>query len=269
MRHLRGTWALVTGAASGIGQALTLALAREGVNLLLVDVDAGGLDAVAALARGSGVEVQMRVADLACGEQVQALADSIWNDGPMIDLLINNAGVLHYGPSEQMRSGELERLIAVNLLAPLRLTRALLPMLLCRPESHLVNISSVYGLVVTPRSAAYHASKFGLLGFSESLAIEYAGTSFHVTTVCPGFVWTSLFASSTSGREDGRLRYPPRWLCVTPEYVANTVVRAIYRNRRLVMISALAKVMYVLQRLAPWLPWLVQTIRRRKKHSRT
>lgn len=264
MRHLRGKWALVTGAAAGIGRALSLALAKEGTHLLLVDQDAAGLEATASLVRGSGVEAQTRVVDLAELDQVRALADTVLTQGPIIDLLVNNAGILHYGPSEQMRQSELDRLLAVNLLAPLTLTRSLLPLLLCRPESHLVNVSSVYGLVVTPRSAAYHASKFGLVGFSESLAVEYAGTPFHVTTVCPGYVWTSLFANSTSGRDDGRIRYPPRWVCITPEQVATATILAIYRNRRLVVVSHLARCMYYVQRLAPWLPWAVQRIRRRK-----
>ncbi len=128
----------------------------------------------------------------------------------------------------------------------------MLPTLLTRPESHLFNVSSIFGLVAADQTAAYHASKYGLVGFSESLRTEYARLNLGVTVLCPGFTRTNLYRAAGSGRE-GPIPTPPDWLCTRPEQVARQAIRAIYRNRGLVVVSALARFLWYSKRYFPGL----------------
>jgi short-subunit dehydrogenase len=262
MRNLKHKRALLTGAASGIGRAVAEQLADEGVHLLLIDRDEPGLARVAELVRGQGVEVTTQTVDLADVGAIDNLVNDLPAEFREFDLLINNAGVVHFGPTAEMRPADLERLMVVNLLAPMRLTRRLLPMLLKRPEAHIVNVASMYGYVATAKCAAYHASKFGLLGFSESLHGEFRDTLLSVTTVCPGFVATKLFEHGISSNGDSGVPHPPAWLCTTPERVARRIVRAIRRRQRLVIITPLAWALYYTTRFAPWLLPLARRLHR-------
>jgi short-subunit dehydrogenase len=252
MRMLQNKRILLTGAASGIGRALALLLAQRGASLLLVDRDEAGLSATGAECRTLGAETTTRHFDLAVADEVKALGAEVQDALGPLDMLVNNAGVVHYGPTAQMSCQDMERLLAVNLLAPLRLTQALLPHLRTRPQAHIVNVSSLYGFLATPNCAAYHASKFGLLGFSESLHLELRGSNVAVTTVCPGFVATRLFESGTGG-EEGGVRQPPAWLTTTPEHVARRIVRGIERRQRMVIVTPLAWILYYVNRYAPWM----------------
>lgn len=244
---------LLTGAAAGIGRALALLLAQRGASLLLADRDAPGLAATADECRVLGTEVTTRCLDLAAAAELDALAAEAEQALGPIDLLINNAGVVHYGPTVEMGREPFERLLAVNLLAPLRLTHSLLPHLLARPAAQIVNISSMYGFVATKNCAAYHASKFGLFGFSESLYVELRKTHVGVTTVCPGFVATQLFQNGTGGEPGAGLPHPPPFVTTTPEYAARKIVRGIERRKRLVIITPLAWTFYYANRFAPWI----------------
>ncbi len=256
MQNLRDKLALITGAASGIGRAVAMELASLGTKLLLVDRDSVGLNALAEILQQQGTTVETKLLDLADLAAVAEFASQLDKEHSL-DLLINNAGVVHFGPTVEMGVAEMERLMAVNLLAPMLLTRALLPQLLQRPEAHLVNVASIYGIVATSRCAAYHASKFGLLGFSESMFVELRGTKVGVSTVCPGFVHTNLFESGTSSSGiNNKVRgvpHPPAYLCTTPQIVAQRIVRGIQRRKRLVIVTPLAWSLYYTQRFAPWL----------------
>jgi short-subunit dehydrogenase len=135
-----------------------------------------------------------------------------------------------------------------------------MPTLIRQPEGHLVNVSSIYGLYATRKTAAYHATKFGLVGLTESLRSEYSRLGIGVTSVCPGFVKSGLFEAGTSSHKSGEMKLPPDWCCTTPEQVANKTIRGIYRNKRLVLVTPLAYGMYYLKSFAPWLLDLVQHI---------
>lgn len=261
MRELRDRLALVTGAASGIGRALALELAARGTRLLLADIDSTGLDETAALARARGAEVQAHVLDLADREQVLGLARLASSLPGGVDLLINNAGIAYYGTTHEMAAEQLKRVLAVNLLAPLVLTHELLPVLLSKPDAHIVNVSSVAGLVGVVRLSAYNATKFGLIGFAESLRAEYAARGLGVTTVCPGLVRTRIFevALSSPGRRAPRF---PRWMTHSTERVARRTIRAIERNEGLVVVGAWPRAVWLLKRLAPGFFVRLQSIRR-------
>jgi short-subunit dehydrogenase len=146
-----------------------------------------------------------------------------------------------------------EYLLAVNLHAPLHFTRLLLPSLLARPEAHILNMASFLGLVGVQKLAVYSATKFALVGFSESLRAEYARTNLGVTAFCPGFVDTSLFASSAHGRDRHSPKRPPRWMMTSADKVAARAIKAIYRDEPLVVMQHYAKAIHLAKRFVPGL----------------
>jgi 3-oxoacyl-[acyl-carrier protein] reductase len=245
---------VVTGAASGIGLAISRKLAAKGMRLLLADRNEQRLaEAGQQLSQTSGA-VTLFHGDLSEPAAVEALAKCALQtfDG-QIDLLVNNAGIAWYGPTESMSHADYERLLAINLLAPIRLTQHLLPSLLARPRAHIVNVASIFGLFTRPYASAYHASKFGLIGYTSALRSELGIRGLGVTAVCPGFVRTNLYADGSSGFPGKNIPEPPRWLGCEAEAVAKATLRGIERNKRLVLVTPMARLLYILQRYAPWL----------------
>jgi 3-oxoacyl-[acyl-carrier protein] reductase len=216
MKNIRGKKALVTGAASGIGRAIALALAREGASLCLIDIDTPNLDATARDAREHGVAVATRVCDLARPGEISATVRFVRDTWGCLNILVNNAGIVYRGPTHDMSEEQWERVIAVNLLAPIQLTRELFPMLQAN-ESHVINVCSIFGLVTTRKATAYQTTKFGLVGFSTALRSEYGGPNFGVTALCPGFVRTALMQGITDNEPH---KAPPDWMYASPERVA-------------------------------------------------
>jgi 3-oxoacyl-[acyl-carrier protein] reductase len=248
MRNIRGGRAVVTGAASGIGRAIAMALAREGVDLILLDIDAPALAAAAADARAVGVDVLTQSCDLAAAGDVEDAIATIRYRCSALSILVNCAGIAYYGATHNMPSAQLERLLAVNLLAPIRLTYALLPILAQQPEAHIVNVCSIYGLVSMRKAVAYQTSKFGLVGFTMGLRAEYWRRNFGLTALCPSFVKTPLLAKLSDEKE-----VVPDWICVTPETIAERTIRAIHRNQGLVVVPMSARVLWWLARMLPFL----------------
>lgn len=268
MREIRGKTALVTGAASGIGRAIALRLAEEGATLLLVDIDATGLEETATLAREKDGQVLTRRCNMAEPREVSAIVQealSRWNG---VDILVNNAGITYYGKVERMAAEHWDTLMRVNLLSHIQFTRELLPSLLEREEAHVLNVCSVLGLVGMPKVAAYCASKFGMVGFSEALRNELGRYGLGVTALCPGFVRTNLFTNAPLEKSVEEHKTPPRIITTTPERVANAAIKAIYRNRRLVVIEPFARFMYGMKRFAPWLMDFIFHMGRRKRVAR-
>jgi short-subunit dehydrogenase len=237
MKVIRGKKALVTGAGSGIGKAIALELARQGVDLFLVDIDQSSLDETTQIARQLGVNTVKHCCDLADAAQIQAAVDRVQQDWGVLHILVNNAGITFYGRTEDMSADQWERLLAVNLLAPTRLIYLLLPMLRGQDEAHILNICSIAGIVPSRKLAAYITSKHGLVGLSLALRAEYNGRGLGVTALCPGLVKTNLFERA---RRDGMLtsKIPNAdRLATTSEHVARCAIQGIRRNRRIVLIT--------------------------------
>ena len=253
MKTLAGRTAFLTGAAAGIGRALARALAAAGCHLFLVDRDADGLQRLQDELSGSGVTVRSVVCDLADAVSVDRVVMRALEQTGGIDLLNNNAGVCCYGPTDQMTQAQWDWLMSINLLSPIRITQALLPHLLLREDPHIVNMCSISGLVAGGRLAAYHTSKFGLVGYTEALRAEYGRRGVGVTAICPGPVRTNLYDSGQSLRDGTRVPLPPAWLCATAEQVAAATVRGILGDRRRVLVTPMAHGLSMLSRLAPWL----------------
>ena len=262
MRDFRGKQALLTGAAGGIGRALAKQLAQAGAALWLVDVDGDSLERLATELRQITGEVRTSVVDLTRREQIAALADQVNTQWQGLDLLINNAGVAFYGPTHQMTEAQWDRLMGINLLAPIHLTRLLLPALLSREGSHIANMCSVSGLVAGGRFNAYHTTKFGLVGFTEALRAEYGRTGLGVTAICPGPVQTNLYRDCQTGHGNPAPE-PPGWLCASPERVAKLTLRAIRWNRRMVLITPMAHLLFHLKKFLPGLIDFMNTFSKR------
>lgn len=253
MKSLKDRNAFITGAASGIGRALATALAAQGCHLYLVDVNEAGLRSLEQELASTRVRVWTSQCDLSDSKTIPAVVDAAMLASGGIDLLINNAGVVYYGPTENMSQSQWDWVMSINLLAPIQITQQMLPSLLQRPDAHVVNMCSISGLVAGGRLSAYHTSKFGLIGFTEALRAEYGRRGLGVTAICPGPVTTRLYEDGISGRAEKRVPNPPAWLCASPERVASVTLKAILRDRRQVLITPLAHFLFQLKRFVPGL----------------
>ena len=265
MRTICGRKALVTGAASGIGRGIAVALAREGAAVFLWDVNGRGLADVVAEVQGIGVPVAALEVDLTKPHEISAAVLTTLEQFGPIDILVNNAGVAFYGPTHTMTADQWDWLMGINLLAPIQITRELLPTLLQRPEAHLLNVCSISGLVAGGRFSAYHTSKFGLIGFTESLRAEYGRRGLGVTALCPGPVRTNLYRECAKGQSTKKVPEPPPWLCTTVDVVATRAIKAIKGNHRLPLIGAMAHLLWNVKWLAPGLLDFLNHFRRHKR----
>ncbi len=268
MREIRGKTALVTGAASGIGRAIALRLAREGAALFLVDINDAGLHEVAAEAGAAGVEAITRRCDISDPREVSLAVAEILTRCGGVDILVNNAGVTYYGHTDRMAPEHWDTLLRVNLLSHIQFTRELLPSLLARREAHVLNICSVLGLIGMPKVTAYCTSKFAMVGFSEALRHEYGRQGLGVSALCPGFVKTNLFTNAPLEDSVDQHKLPPRLICTTPERVASAAISAIRHNRRLIVMEPFARLMYAIKRFAPGLLDIIFHLGRRKHVAR-
>lgn len=218
--RLEGKVALVTGASAGLGRATTVALARAGVRVL---AHGRCVQRLATLAQATGA-VPLP-ADLSEPEQVRQLAVAALREAGRVDILVNNAGTGWAGPLVGMHERDVSTLVAVNLLAPVELTRALLPAMLARHEGYLMFVGSIAGRMGVAEEAVYAATKAGLDTFAESLRFELRGSGVGVGVLVPGVVDTDFFTNR--GRPYDRRR--PRPLPV--DAVARALVRTVRTGR--------------------------------------
>jgi NAD(P)-dependent dehydrogenase (short-subunit alcohol dehydrogenase family) len=255
IRSLEGRRALVTGAASGIGKATALELARGGARVVLADIDTEGVRATAEAVRRlgrNGHDVSVHTVDLSKKEDVEALAARVLEDGGPVDILVNNAGVAVVAPFLRTTEVDWEWLLSVNLWGPMRLTRALLPAMIERGTGHVVMVASLAGLIGAPGLVAYGTTKFALVGLTEALRLEIADAGVGVTLVCPGFVRTNFAKASRYDNDDFRrfLDEPPSWYGMPKERVAARLVEAVLEGRPLVVLGP-EKVGWWLKRIVP------------------
>ncbi|MFD2163621.1 3-ketoacyl-ACP reductase [Paradesertivirga mongoliensis] len=192
MESLEGKNALITGAGKGIGKALSLNLAKEGVNVALLARTASDLQAVADEVEKQGVKAVIITADVSDLQSVNSAVESAIASLGTIDILVNNAGIAAFGGFLDLSTEEWERIIKVNVFGPYYTTRAVLPSMIERKAGDIVNISSTAGLRGAAQTSAYSASKFALIGLSESLMQEVRKHNIRVTTLTPSTVATPL-----------------------------------------------------------------------------
>ena len=261
--RIAGRTAVVTGAASGIGRGIALALAKRGCNLALADLDETGLAETAAMA--AGVRVTTHRLDVADREAVAAFPAVVTAQHGGAQLLFNNAGVACGGTIEQVAEADFEWLMNINFYGVVRMTRAFLPLLRAADEARIVNISSIFGIIAPPGQTAYSASKFAVRAFSESLRreLEAEGSNVGVTVVHPGGVATSIAKSArppagvnSADLEAQKERFD-KFLRMPPQEAGETIVAGAEAGRARVIVGNDARFMALLERLAPVSYWKI------------
>jgi short-subunit dehydrogenase len=247
----RGKRVVVTGAASGIGEATVIELTRRGARAVLLDKDGAGLSRVALAVVELGGTAETHVLDLADAAAVAAVAEEVLAGGP-VDVLVNNAGVAVVAPFERTSERDWEWIMGVNVHGPLRLTRALLPAMKAQGSAHVVVVASLAGLVGAPGMVAYSTTKFAMVGFAEALRLELASDGIDVTTVCPGYVRTNLHRATRYDNPGFRrlLDEAPAIYGMTREHVARALCNAVEKRRPLVVLGP-EKIGFWLKRVAP------------------
>ncbi len=259
MKHFDRRVAAITGAGSGIGRALAVDLAGRGAALALSDVDAEGLAATTDLCEEHGVVVTSQRVDVADRRAVYAWADGVVADHGRVNLVVNNAGVALSSSVDSMDYDDFEWLMNINFWGVVYGTKAFLPHLKASGEGHIVNLSSVFGLVSIPSQAAYNAAKFGVRGFTDALRIELdierCGVS--ATTIHPGGIKTNIARNSRSDGSAEGLGLGPEddgeafdsIARTSPEDAAAQILRAVERNRRRALIGPDARLFDLASRL--------------------
>lgn len=267
---LQNRVAVITGAASGIGLALARALSQHGCRLALVDIDESALHAVAdEVARSGGVATigVFNVSDSAACHEFGALVERTYGGA---HLLINNAGVALHGDFEDLSEADFDWLIGVNFQGVVRMTRVFLPLLRRADAAHIANLSSLFGLIAPAGQTAYAASKYAVRGFSDALRHELRGSAIGVTTVHPGGVRTNIARSALerapqANNSDRKLARAERMLTMAPEKAAATIVRAIVRRKRRLLVGADAHLAALIERVTPAHYWALLGGRRPKR----
>lgn len=267
MTAISGSAAAVTGAASSIGRALALELAARGCDLALADRDEAGLQALAAeIGRDAKRKVSVHRVDVGEPGQIQDFAIAATAAHPALNILINNAGVALLGSFAEVEQAQMEWLININFWGVVHGTRAFLPHLSGRPAAHIVNLSSIFGIIAPPGQTAYCAAKFAVRGFSESLRHELAmaNSSVKLSVVHPGGVSTNIARNSRTGagvtdnaRRAQSIDRFDAMAKTTPAAAALRIIEGIEKNQPRILIGNDARFMDLLQRFRPSTYWAV------------
>ena len=256
-----GRTAVITGAASGIGEALAEALAARGAHLALADINAARMAEVAQRLEAPGRRVTATALDVTDRAAVNEFAEEVRRQHGAAHLVFNNAGVALGGTFDQVSADDFDWLMKINFHGVVDMTRAFLPLLREADEARLVNISSLFGLVAPPGQTAYSAAKFAVRGFSAALRHELLGTPIGVTTVHPGGVNTRIAedarmadAATPEQIEAGQARLK-RMLVMPPPEAARIILRGVERRKTRVLVGRDAHTMAVLERLWPARYW--------------
>lgn len=272
MTAIRGAAAAVTGAASGIGRALALELAARGCNLALADRDEAGLCSVADEI-GGRVKLTLHRSDISEPGQIQDFAISAVAAHPALNIIINNAGVALLGQFTEIDQAQMDWLFNINFWGVVHATRAFLPQLAAQREAHIVNLSSIFGIVAPPGQTAYASAKFAVRGFSEALRheLQMANSPVRLSVVHPGGVATNIARNSRTGvgvtdnaRRSQVIERFDAAARTTPQAAALRIIKGIEKNAPRILIGPDARVMDILQRLLPGTYWSILALRMAK-----
>jgi NADP-dependent 3-hydroxy acid dehydrogenase YdfG len=255
MEGFAGKVCVVTGAGSGIGQALALELGRSGAKLAISDVDTEGLAQTEDQLKAIGVDVKADRLDVSEREAFLLYADEVAKYFGRVNQVYNNAGIAFVGDVEVSQFKDIERVMDVDFWGVVNGTKAFLPHLIASGDGHIVNVSSLFGIFSVPGQAAYNAAKFAVRGFTEALRQEMLVHKHPVavTTVHPGGIKTAIMRNSTAADGVDRAAltefFDKRLTRTTPERAAVIILEAVSKRRARVLVGADAKILDVLVRL--------------------
>lgn len=259
MQDFSNQVAVITGAGSGIGRALAVSLARQGCDLALADLNTDGLDKTRAMLDAMPVKVSLHRLDVASRQALEQFAGEVMEFHGKVSLLFNNAGVALAGSAETTREEDFHWLMNINFWGVVNGCQVFLPLLRKQPQAHIINISSVFGLIAMPTQAAYNASKFAVRGYSEALQQELANTNVGLSVVCPGGVRTAIAANARvdqasaqalGGGESFARRFE-KLARTTPEQAAGIILEGVRKDRKRILVGRDAHLIHWITRLFP------------------
>lgn len=247
LRDYRDRTVLITGASSGIGRVLAARLAREGARLALIARRADALEQVASGIRERGGDALSVPCDVADRGQVERAARAVLDRYGPVDLLVNNAGYGGHRSFLEWNLDDVDRMMRVNYLGAVQLTKQLLPGMVERGRGWIVFVASVAGQIGVPGESAYVASKFAMVGFAEALSLEVESAGVHVLTVCPGAIRTPFFDPATLAR------LPPvvRRSMVEPGPLVQAIVEALASGKRQLTYPRRLALAYLVRAMMP------------------
>lgn len=261
MSFLSSGVAVVTGAGSGIGRALAQQLAAAGSALAIADIDEEGLTETAASLTDKKAAVSTHVLDVSNEEGVRSFAEDVVARHGRVTLLINNAGVALIGTFEEISLDDLRWLMGINFWGVVYGVRCFLPILKEQPRAHIVNLSSVFGIIAPVGQSAYSASKFAVRGFTESIRHELEGTTVSVSCVHPGGIRTPiakrarLGANSPANKHQEAVARFEQLTPTSPDAAAARILRGVERREPRILIGRDAHQIDIVQRLRPATYW--------------
>jgi short-subunit dehydrogenase len=260
MKDFKNKVAAITGAASGMGRTLALNLAARGCHLAISDVNEAGLAETAQMVAKLGVKVTTAKLDVSNRDAVFAWADQVVAEHGKVNLIFNNAGVALAAHVETVKPSDFEWIMGINFWGVVWGTQAFLPHLRKSGDGHVINTSSLFGLLSVPLNGTYNASKFAVRGFTEALRMELDMANCGVSATCvhPGGIRTNIAktaridgttANKVSNMDDAMAKFDKMLNATTAESAAQQIIRAVENNQRRVLVGLDAKFMDKLVRL--------------------
>jgi len=274
LKNFKDKTAVITGAGSGMGRYLAILLAKDGADVVVCDVNEDTLNKTLEMLKQYNVSISSHVLDVAIKEDIEALPGKVIEQHGKVDLVFNNAGVATGGHFQDMDEKYWDWVMGVNFHGVVNSTRAFIPHMIDRPEAAIVNTSSIFGMVAVPGQSAYHATKFAVRGFTESLALEMADTNPNLQIHCvhPGHIGTNIAVTARMDDqvakkviEDGKKSIftwkPPTSLeemghefkqgGMHPSKAAKIILSGVKKNKRRIFIGLDARLLDLSQRLFP------------------
>ena len=257
MKSFNNRVVVITGAGSGIGRQLALQLASEGAILALADKNAVDLEATRNQASSLSASCSSHELDVSDRQAVELFAENVFNTHGRVNALFNNAGVTVVSSVENQSYEDFEWIMNINFWGVVYCTKAFLPLLKQADEAHIINISSIFGILSVPMQSAYNSTKHAVKGFTEALKIEMAGSNVSVSCVHPGGIKTAIAKNSRYSGSGLNLSKEElvaefdRQAGTSAEKAAQVIIRGVKKNHRRILVGKDAKIMSFIVRLFP------------------